>query len=1167
MAEKLTPQQQQAVTDRGGNLLVSAAAGSGKTKVLVDRLISFLTDSNHPANIDDFLIITYTKAAASELREKIANKLTERIAEEPGNRHLHRQLQRLYLTTISTVHSFCADILRQYAYLLDIPGDFSVIDERDAFQLQTLAMEQVLEDAYSRETPDPDFLAFVESQGFHRNDSMVPKIIMGVSEKALCHLMPDAWLDACVRSAQVEGISDASQTPWGKYLMDDLKDAVALQIRTLRRVCDRISEDENFTDVYALFVEIICQLERLQAAKTWDEIIEAGNINFGRLKFTKKAKDSDLTEPIKGIKTACAEHIRGKLSVFCNKNEQVMGDLQNSAAAVRGLVGLVREYHRTYSRLKRHARVLDFSDLEHYTLDLFYGKRRTGVTAAAREVARRYRQIMVDEYQDSNAIQDAIFDALSQDTHNLFMVGDVKQSIYHFRMADPDIFLEKYNRFQPAGNVPDGEGRKVLLSSNFRSGGAVLDAANDVFRYCMSRAVGGLDYGPEEELVEGVPHLPLPEPEIRLLGLRVKNESNAQEARMVAQQIRQMLDGTHMIREGTQLRPMTADDIVILLRSPGTQGAYYKNALDELGISCWDGQETNLFDADEICVIRSLLTVISNPRQDIPLVATLASPVFGFTAEDLAALREKDRNKSVYELLQDSQLPKALHFKQVLNHLRKDAKVSSVSGLLEKIYLRTNLDAIYGAMEDGLQRMERLEIFYGLAVEHDSRNKGNLELFLSNLDIMEQEGLSLQPAQQPNSVRIYSIHKSKGLEFPVVFLCGLSKRFNTKDLSEKVLLDKELGIGLCCSDPKARICYPNIAKSAISVKKRRELISEEMRILYVAMTRPRDRLIMTFTFWNPDASFGDIAMRMGFSDPVLLHSTVNSMDSWVLYAALKRTEAGALFATGGYPGQTHSGKTVWDIQVIDAVSAEEQPPLESRDPAVREQADICAIRSALNFTYAHQAATVTPSKQTATQLKERYKDTEVSQNAGFTRRAQLWRTPSFMPGSVTAAQRGSAIHAAMQYVSFSECTQRDSLMRELQRLQSAGLLTGEQIGMIEPQQILDLFSTPLGKRLLGAKNIRREFKFSVLVSPEGREAPEDKILLQGVVDCAIMDQDGIVVIDFKTDHVTEETLEERNARYIPQVNAYAQALSQIFQMPVKEKYLYYFQLARAVPLP
>lgn len=503
MAEKLTPQQRQAVENQGGKLLVSAAAGSGKTKVLVDRLMRYIQNVNDPANIDDFLIITYTKAAAAELRGKIAAKLSELIAADPTNRHLQQQMQRLYLAKISTVHGFCTDILRQYAYRLDISSDFRVADESECTELQLKALEQTLEDAYENAENDADFRALIDSQGLGRDDKMIPQIVLKVYTSAKCHLNPEKWLSWCVDNATAH-VTGAEETPWGAYLIADLKSYLALQINAMEHCATAASAADGMEKPAALLSATVEKLRCLEKCKTWDEIIEHKDIQYGTLTFSKKCTDLQLIDQIKAVRTACKEGLNKRLRNFVDNSEQVLSDISQSTAAARGLVALVQAYERSYSRLKKNRSIVDFSDLEHYTLDLLLGKQRNAATIIATEVGAQFREIMVDEYQDSNEIQDAIFGALTVKKQNCFMVGDVKQSIYQFRLADPGIFIEKYNTYMAAEMAKPGEGRRVLLNHNFRSSAGVIEAVNDVFCRCMSPEVGGLDYGEEELLREGI---------------------------------------------------------------------------------------------------------------------------------------------------------------------------------------------------------------------------------------------------------------------------------------------------------------------------------------------------------------------------------------------------------------------------------------------------------------------------------------------------------------------------------------------------------------------------------------------------------------------------------------------------------------------------------------
>ena len=1161
MAEKLTPQQQMAVDNRGGKLLVSAAAGSGKTKVLVDRLLKYMKDPLKPANIDDFLIITYTKAAASELRAKIAAKLSEHIALDPENRHLQRQLQRLYLTKISTVHAFCSELLREYAYLLDIPADFRVADENEVMQLRDRALDQILETAYENIGSDSDLQAFVDSQGLGRNDALVAQIIWQVYESSMCHKDPVAWRNMCIENASME-VTDPLQTPWGKFLAEDLFDFLDNQIRALEECAQAVDAIAGLEKPATLLRETVVQLRYLRDSQTWDEILARKKIDYGRLVFPKKADDPNVTEPVKAVRSACKELLEKKLKTFSDTSGKVLEDLGQSSAAARGLMSLVEEFDQCYSRMKRLRRVLDFSDLEHRTLDLLVGKSRNHITAAAREIGKRFREIMVDEYQDSNGVQDAIFSALTDRSQSLFMVGDVKQSIYQFRLADPNIFLEKYHAYVDAENATEREGRKVMLSSNFRSGGGVVEGANFVFRHCMSEAVGGLDYGDAEALREGIPHIPIGEPEVELWGIRTSGDTYMEEADFTAERILQLLDGKHFVRQGDQLRPIIPDDIVILLRSPGSVGMDFAEALESRGIRCASGAGDDLLAAEEIMVLRSLLQVISNPRQDIPLLAVLASPVFGFRAEDLAKLRCSNRKGSVYDALHTYEDEKNQRFLSVLAQLRNASAMGTLADLFERIFNLTRLDTIYSAMSDGPARMEKLQSFYQLAVDFANRSSDDLDRFLNHLDGLEERGVISAQEDSGGCVTIMSIHKSKGLEFPVVFLCGLSRRFNQESLRAQVLCHKDMGLGLSCVDQKKRVRYPTISKAAIAAKIARESLSEEMRVLYVAMTRPKDRLIMTYASDSLDKEVASIALRMDISGQLAMTRDVSCPGQWVLYSALMRTEAGELFSLGGKPRQTTVTDSPWLIRVTDGAVrdhtiAQVEEPEKTTAPEY-----LTALETALSFQYAHGAATRTPSKQTATQQKGRVKDQEAAEQSHTPRQqVRKWRAASFMDRDGQGTAYGTAVHSAMQYIRYEICADPEGVRKEVCRLVEQGYITQQQGRMIDCEKLARFFQTELGRKLC-AGNVLREFKFSILddVSSYGDGLEGEQVLLQGVVDCALLEEDGITVVDFKTDYLTPDTVDSVTARYAPQVQTYAEALQRIFELPVKAKALYYFHI-------
>ena len=1166
MADKLTREQQMAVDDRGGKLLVSAAAGSGKTKVLVDRLMKYLEDPVSPANLDEFLIITYTKAAASELRGKIAAKLTEKIADNPTPR-LQQQMQRLFLTKISTVHGFCGDLLREYAYRLDLSADFRVADENECAELRNTVLSDVLDQAYETAAENEDFRAFVDTQGVGRSDMLVPELILKIYDSARCHLDPEGWLENCLKAADMDACTDASETVWGRFLMDDLMEYLDCQLRVIRGCIREAEMSEDLEKAVANLKETLKAMEYLRESQTWDEVVERKEIPFSRWPSIRKCADPELKDRIKAARDACKEDLPARLKAFADPSAQVLGDLSQASAGTRGIVELVRRFDREFSQAKKARRILDFSDLEHKTLDLVLGKHRSGPTAAAAEIGRRFREIMVDEYQDSNGVQDAIFGALTAERQNCFMVGDVKQSIYQFRLADPGIFLKKYAEYTSAELASAGEGRKIMLSRNFRSGGEVIEAVNDIFFRCMTPKVGGLRYGEAEALREGIPHTQLPDPAVELYALQARQESYPEEAAFVAQRIRQMIDNKTLIRSGSGFRPVTAEDIVILLRSPGSSGGYFKSALESRGIRCSSGGGNDLMQTAEIGTLRSLLETIYNPRQDIPLLSVLASPVFGFTADELAAFRAKQKSGYIYDALCQDDAPKSRAFVAVLELLRREARMHTLTELLEQCYGLTAMDSIYAAMPGGEARSANLQTFFQLAADYEKGSHRDLGQFLEHLKSLEAKGLISAGNGAAGCVTIMSIHKSKGLEFPVVFLCGLSRKFNRDSLQARILADKELGLGLSVADTALRMRYPTIAKRAIAAKMAAESLSEEMRVLYVAVTRARDRLIMTYMHQNLESKLLDIALRADFDGGDLLCRDVSCPGDWVLLTALYKTEAGALFALGGKPKETAMGNFLWKICVdeVPDTNTASGGIEEIRSGMPQEAQD--RLRAALAFSYPHEAATRASSKQTATGLKGRPKDDEAAEDTTEVQMVRrTWRKPGFRELKVSGRTYGNAMHAAMQFVRYENCGSVEEVDQEVFRLVEKGFLSEEQGAMVSREDIAAFFATDLGQRLRSGAEHLREFKFSILDDGGKYDppAPGEQVLLQGVVDCAILDDDGITIIDFKTDRVTETDVEAVSERYSAQVRTYAAAMYRIYEKPIKAVKLWFFRLKRFV---
>ena len=1164
MKNELTPDQLLAVENRGGKLLVSAAAGSGKTRVLVERLMDYLTDPQDPASLDEFLIITYTRAAASELRTKIARELTDRIAKDPENRTLQKQLQRLYLTKISTVHGFCGDLLREYAYRLGLDADFRVTDENGARELRQQAMEDMLENAYEKLQEDSDFCAFADSQNLSRGDGQLGEIIEKVYDSARCHRDPDGWLQSCLDASEnLPG--DVGETVWGKALMQSLFVWLDSYLPALEKCAQAARDMEK---VHANLADLLNQVRKLRLSGTWDQVSENIQINYGRLTFPKKDVDEDAKALIQTTRKSFQDELKKRSAVFARSSAEIAGDFGGCAQAQRGLVKLVRQFTADYERLKKQRHVLDFSDLEHRTLDLLLGPDRAAPTAVAIEVGRRFREVLVDEYQDSNGVQDAIFDSLTREKKNCFLVGDVKQSIYQFRQADPGIFLEKYNAYESAKDARPGHGRRVLLSQNFRSGPEILDAVNYVFRRCMTKDVGGLDYGDQEALWEGVARETLPDPAVELWILAGAPDSKAAEAAFTADRIAGMLREKTPVRDKTGLRPVKPGDIVILLRSPGSRGELFRQALETRGIRCCTDAGADILQSPEIQVLQSLLQTVSNPRQDIPLLACLASPLFGFTAEDLARLRAGSGRERLFDALTEWENDKAASFLSLLTRLRSAARMGTLTELLELIFAETGIDNIYAVMPGGETAKQNLRQFYCLASDFEQGQMCTLERFLEHLDRLAERGLTGAAAKDAEAVTIMSIHQSKGLEFPVVVLSDLSHKFNMTDAGEQLLCHKELGLGVQMADPVKRIRYPSLGKLAIADRIRQETISEEMRVLYVAMTRPKDRLIMTYSIPNANGpkSIDVLAAALPMRGMEALCREAQCMGQWVLLAALDRPEAGQLRDLAGAHDVNPQAVYPWMVRFVDTSipETEEKPetaPTEQPKTVTPEQLE--QLRQALCFTYAHPQAALAPSKQTATARKGRDKDQEAAQNAPEEKKPQrVWRAPEFIQKSRDGRAYGSAMHRAMQYLHFEACGDKKSVRQEVERLVTEGFLTEEEGKLVNCGQIARFFESELGWRLRLGGKLLREFKFSIL--DDGRHYGDglegERVLLQGVVDCAIVEEDGITVLDFKTDRVTPETISQAVDRYRPQVETYKEALERIYEKKVKKAVLYFFHL-------
>ncbi len=1170
MGIELTRFQEEAVKNRGGGLLVSAAAGSGKTRVLVERLLDRILREGH--DIDRFLIITFTRAAAEELRGRIAQELSKKLLAEPENRHLRRQIPLLYQTQISTIHGFCTGLLRQWGHMLDIPSDFSLCEDEDASILKRQILIEVLESRYEALDPEGNFAQLLEVLSAGRDDSKLIEIVLDVYERIQSHHNPKGWAREQIELWQLQDIEDVGQTTWGDLLLHDSKKMASYWVSELSKAIAMAVEDEQLV-VYEESLSISLQgLTSFVAATEsgWDYAVDCADIPFPRLKAVRDCQDIARQESIKSIRERCKKAV-GRLSErFSDHSSALLSDMKVLFPAMVGLFELVDDFEAAFSAEKRRRRLVDFTDLEHLSVRLLTDE-DGNPTDLAEELSTQFVELMVDEYQDTNQVQNSIFSALSQKGENLFFVGDVKQSIYRFRLADPGIFLEKYHRFLPFELAEPGQERKILLSQNFRSRPEVIESVNDVFRCIMSEELGDMNYTQDEALYPGAsfPDGDGFETELFVLDFTEQTKEKEQEqsknqleAQFVANRIAAMLqEGFPVSGENNALRPVQPDDFAILLRSPGRVRHHYIRALGTHGIPCAGSGDEDFFETVEIETILSYLQIIDNPYQDVPLISVLHSPLFGFDAEQLAKIRQA-QSGDFYTALQaytEGGDAACQGFLTDLHALRFQVGEFRSHELLWSLYQKTKALEIFSSLPNGTEREKRLLAFYELAARFESRGHKGLFRFLAHLQKIREAGtpLLIGNGEEAKGVQILSIHKSKGLEFPIVFLGGLGKSFNKTDLYKPVLFHQELGLGPNGVDVEKGIAFQTIARQAVSHKLWGELLAEEMRLLYVAMTRAKEKLIMTHTLTYGLSELKKLAEDVSMPlDPQVLKEC-NSIGKWVILSAMLRPEATVLYEAIGSkslaPWNEFSSR--WLIHYQSGLSEESiKISLEtetSKNEGIKTALDPEEIWERLMWRYPYESLSSVPAKLTATQLIE-----EEQASMDDPGRKRPVARPDFAAKAfgLTPAQMGTAYHVVLQNISLDRCDRKEDIEAELARLEQEAFLSPQERGVVDAEKLYTFFQTPVGLEMRRAKELHREFPFSLLMpaSQYDSSLPDsEQILLQGVIDCWFETEEGITILDFKSNRIGPGELETKAEHYRKQLDTYRYALGEMVKKPVK----------------
>lgn len=1260
-----TKEQQQVIESRGKNLLVSAAAGSGKTAVLVERIIRMVTEGEHPLDIDRLLVMTFTNAAAAEMRERIGAAIEEKLNGDPENAHLQIQETLVHHAHITTIDSFCLNVIREHFNLLDLDPAFKIGDEGELLLLRGDVMQEMLEDRY--DLKDTRFERFVETYAQGKGDAGIEDYIMQVYTFSQSNPYPEQWIAQCRQELSAGFSMDCA---WMEFLMEDIKrqaSELKLQITDALLVC----QEDEFLCAYApMLTQDARQLDLVCGAPDFEALYGClAQIAWDRL-ATVRSKEVDPEK--KSYVTGCRDRVKkavGKMrELYCfAPPQEMMQDLEGTSEAVAVLLDLTEEFASRYQEKKRERNLVDFNDLEHETLKVLMRQEdgKTVYTEAADELSQQFEEVLVDEYQDSNLVQEALLHAVSRERfgrNNVFMVGDVKQSIYKFRLARPELFLEKYDTYEPY-DEGDGGCKKIELHQNFRSREQVLSGINDVFYKIMTENLGSIRYTEDAALHPGAK---FPEPESpgqveeaqdcaerrpddpgkRLAGipeLLVMDTGDAAlsqmdedaadytakelEAKLIAGRIRELTDTEHgMLVWDKRLngcggyRIAEYRDIVILLRSAAGWTETLLSVLMNEGIPAFAESRMGYFNTLEVETVLSLLSVIDNPMQDIPLAAVLKSPVVGLTDKELAQVMAKYRSCADkgqdrglygavrYYLLSHEEssegngemagtagqeagadgatVRKLKDFKRMLEHFRMQSTYLPIHELIYGLYGETGYYHYVAAMPAGETRKANLDMLVEKAADYEQTSYKGLFHFVRYIEKLKKYhtdfGEAVTVGEEDNTVRIMSIHKSKGLEFPIVFLAGMGKKFNRQDVYGKILIDPELGIGTDYLDIENRLKTTTLKKNALRRKMELDNLGEELRVLYVAMTRAKEQLIMTGTdrYLAKNLEKHAQVPVVDGQIPYTILATAGSYLDWILMclsggqARIRMTEVPVEEIVGG--------EMVRQIQTRQ--SRERLLGLDTEreyDGAYRRR-----LERHLGFSYPYAADIRLHTKMSVSELKKQGQMTDeaesVCMEGPLTPDWEEWLTKRWenagkqeesisysdiAPDGGAGAARGTAYHRVMELLPFDQMESQADVEAYLARMVEREQMTAESCGLIDSSAVWTFLSSEFGQRMKRAQakgrlHKEQQFVMGIPARDMGAGDSDELVVIQGIIDAFFEEEEGLVLMDYKTDKISrEETLVEH---YKKQLDYYERALEQMTGKPVKEKVIYSLILQKAI---
>ena len=1208
-----TNEQQAAIDSRGQTLLLSAAAGSGKTAVLVERIIRRLLDKEYPIDITELLVVTFTKAAAAEMRDRIGTALMKALSETKDPR-VERQLALLPSAQISTLHAFCQHVIRKYFYTIDLDPAFSIAGEEELNLLRRQVLEDVFLSYYEDDEKASILYPLADMFGSDRGDDILMDTVSRMYTYARSLAWPEHWLKEAARAYDVAPDAVIDDMVWAGPIKDAVRRILEEDARLYDGVLYHLRQREAFAPACDTFVAEQAALRQAAQARSWNDLSRfVRAIDFPRLKSLRKLSDDDkaVWERCKKVRDDVKKDVIKTLQsvYFSATPEEWLDGMRAMKPVMDGLVTLTLDFAKAYGAAKKEKGWIDFSDLEHFCLQILLAPDASPEhpvpSAAAEELRSQYEEVFIDEYQDTNGVQELITRLVSGED-NRFMVGDIKQSIYRFRLADPTLFLEKYQSFSRDEKAVQ---RCIDLGRNFRSVPVVLDAVNAVFSRAMTAEAAGMDYGEREKLYAGrqapdderwiggpveVDIVPTPSDEEDDDG----STAFEKECRFIAGRIGELLaSGRMAARKDGTLEPLSYRHIVVLLRSMAGKADVLIQALQEGGIPSYAEQSGGYFAAVEVQVMLALLRCIDNPEQDLAMAAVLRSPLVGLDETALAGVRLAG-DGTLWQNLPAfvASLPDGVDEKEDLQQFmaafdswRTYSRRHGVAELLQRLYDDTAYVDFVGAMPGGDVRQANLKALYDRARQYEEAGFRGLFRYLQLMDKMKEDGLDLAPAkvvsEKEDVVRIMSIHKSKGLEFPVVFVADMGKAFNRRDTQDQILFHNRLGIGLKQYDPEWRMSYPTLIWSGIAAQLRWEGTAEEERILYVAMTRARDQLILTGHSSHIDRDWQRWTSRLN-------PAQAKSYFDWVMPAALAPfgAKADADYARPGAAWQD----AIWQVRIARAVPAgtveegayDGEPRLEALRRGDLTGTPVPSwLDEQLSWQYAYPQAVRTAAKFSVSEVKRRYQglhSDELQDEAALSVPAAaviptapgeddaFAALPPWLAGeeaAVSGAQRGTALHKALQYITPAADQTTATLRHEIDAFVRQGLLSREEAKLVYVPALAAFCQSDIGRRMAESPELHREYPFTVLLAG-GDPLPEtetgEQILIQGVIDCLFREDDAWILVDYKSDRL--ETADAFRSRYAVQLALYKRAVEQITHRPVEETYIYSLHLQQEIRL-